>query len=227
MADMKSPDPDRGERGRPRDEGMFHWFEMLCIWLDVDSDAELHTLKELHDKMTSFAGDESVYSAKRLKQKLQERYGNKLHFTEVDGKSNVACFQGMADFYLNEMWKEERRKDKEKDAERIVTTAAKVIMSEIRETKYETSKYPKTLDISDVSNEWIPKLLKTFLQVLIKSNLKQNSIGQIIVQAAKPKSSLMPLPFGLAVELDHVFGSKWLLNELYQLGFSSTYTEVN
>ena len=225
MADKKSPDPDCGERGRPRDEGMFHWFEMLCIWLEVDSDAELHTLKELHDKMSSFAGEESVYCTKRLK--LQERYGNKLYFSEVDGKPNVACFQGMADFYLNEMWKEERRKDKEKDAERIVTTAAKVIMAEIRETKYDTSNYPKTLDISDASSDWNPKLLKTFLQVLIRSDLKQNSIGQIIVQAAKPKSSVMPIPFGLAVELDHVFGSKWLLDELYQLGFSSTYTEVN
>ncbi|KAG1706958.1 hypothetical protein GQR58_003582 [Nymphon striatum] len=50
MADKKSPDPDCGERGRPRDEGMFHWFEMLCIWLEIDSDAELHSLKELHDK---------------------------------------------------------------------------------------------------------------------------------------------------------------------------------
>ena len=182
---------------------------MLCIWLEVDSDAELHTLKELHDKMSSFAGEESVYSTKRLKQKLQERYGNKLYFSEVDGKPNVACFQGM----------EERRRDKEKDAERIVTTAAKVIMAEIRETKYDTSNYPKTLDISDASSDWIPKLLKTFLQVLIRSDLKQNSIGQIIVQAAKPKSSVMPIPFGSAVELDHVFGSKWLLDELYQLGF--------
>ncbi|KAG1661213.1 Transient receptor potential cation channel subfamily A member 1 [Nymphon striatum] len=227
MADKKSPDPDCGERGRPRDEGMFHWFEMLCIWLEIDSDAELHSLKELHDKMSSFAGKESVYCTKRFKQKLQDRYGNKLYFADVDGKPNVACFQGMADFYLNEMWKEERRKDKEKDAERIVTTAAKVIMAEIRETKYDTSNYPKTLDISDASSDWIPKLLKTFLQVLIRSDLKQNSVGQIIVQAAKPNSSVMPIPFGLAVELDHVFRSKWLLDELYQLGFSSTYTKVN
>ena len=36
----------------------------------------------------------------------------------------------------------------------------------------------------------------------------------------------MPVPFGLAVELDHVFGSRWLLDELYQLGFCSSYTEV-
>ena len=151
MTDKKSSDPKDGERLRPRDEGMFHWFEMICIWLEVDSDAELHTLRELHCKMKTFAGDDNVYSIKRLKQKLQERYGSKLHFTEVDGKQNVACFQGMADFFLNELWREERRKDKEKDAERKVTTAAKVIMAEIQETKYDTSEYPKATDISDIS----------------------------------------------------------------------------
>ena len=28
-----------------------------------------------------------------------------------------------------------------------------------------------------------------------------------------------PIPFGLGVELDHVFGSKWLIEELFRLGF--------
>ncbi|CAB4063076.1 unnamed protein product [Lepeophtheirus salmonis] len=32
------------------------------------------------------------------------------------------------------------------------------------------------------------------------SNLKENSIGQVIVQVAKPKSSLMTIPFGVAVD---------------------------
>ena len=32
--------------------------------------------------------------------------------------------------------------------------------------------------------------------------------------------------FGLGVELDHVFGSKWLVNELARLGFSVSYDEA-
>ena len=36
----------------------------------------------------------------------------------------------------------------------------------------------------------------------------------------------MPVPFGLAVELNHVFESRWLLDELYQLGFCRSYTKV-
>ena len=46
-----------------------------------------------------------------------------------------------------------RLKDKEKDAERIVMTAAKVIMAEIREKKYDTSTYPKTTDIHNTTGD--------------------------------------------------------------------------
>ena len=57
---------------------------------------------------------------------------------EINFNSNVVCFQDMIDYYLNDFWKEKRRKDKEKDAERIVMTTAKVIMAKIREKKYHT-----------------------------------------------------------------------------------------
>ena len=49
-----------------------------------------------------------------------------------------------------------RRKDKEKDAERIVMTAARVIMAEIREKKYDTSAYPKTTDFHNTTGDCIP-----------------------------------------------------------------------
>ena len=56
--------------------------------------------------------------------------------------------------------------------------------------------------------------------------LKQNSIGQSIIQAARPRSVITPVLFGLGIEMDHVFGSKWLINELARLGFSINYDEV-
>ena len=83
-------------------------------------------------------------------------------------------------------------------------TAAKVIMAEIREKKYDTLTYPKTTDIHNTTRDWITKLLKTFLLVLVRSDLRQNSIDQAIVQAVRPRSTIMPVPFCLAVELDHV-----------------------
>ena len=105
MTDKKSPDledEENRERSRPADEGMLHWFKMLCIWLDIDSDGWTCTLKELHSKMSELAGDD-VYCLKRLKQKLQERYGNNLYFAKIEGKSDVVCFQNMTDYYLNDL----------------------------------------------------------------------------------------------------------------------------
>ena len=132
----------------------------------------------------------------------------------------------MGDFIVNDAWYEERKRNKAKDAERIIITAAKLIMAEIRGKKYDTSVYPKNDDIKNPRDSWLPKLLKVFLEVLIKSDLKQQSIGQSIVQTARPRSALLPIPFGLAVELDHVFGSKWLIEEFSQLGFCHSHREV-
>ena len=37
---------------------------------------------------------------------------------------------------------------------------------------------------------------------------------------------IAPLLFGLGVELDHIFESKWLINKLFRLGYSISYDEV-
>ena len=106
MRDKKSPDledEENRERSCPADERMLHWFEMLCIWLDIDSDVEPYALKELHSKMSELAGDDNVYCLKRLKQILQERYGNNLYFAKIERKSDIVCFQNMIDYYLNDL----------------------------------------------------------------------------------------------------------------------------
>ena len=85
--------------------------------------------------------------------------------------------------------------------------------------------YPSTQTIADTKSnqDWLPNLLQTFMEAMIADEVKQASIGQAIVYAARPRSLIPPILFGTAVELDHVFGSKrvlessepsWLLCEL-------------
>ena len=38
---------------------------------------------------------------------------------------------------------------------------------------------------------------------------------------------MSPILFGIAVEMDHVFGSKWLRDELFRLGFSISHDELS
>ncbi|KAG1687726.1 hypothetical protein GQR58_008300 [Nymphon striatum] len=91
MSNKDSPDELAGEVGRPIDEEMHQWFQMLCIWLDVEAGAEFYTLQELHTKMSEIAHGEDVYSVKRLKQKLLKRYQDYIYFAEIGGRSNVVC----------------------------------------------------------------------------------------------------------------------------------------
>ena len=72
---------------------------------------------------------------------------------------------------------------------------------------------------------WIPNYLRQFLHVLIESEIKVESIGQAIIKSST-RAALTPMLFCLGVELDHVFGSKWLLDHLARLGFSITSDEV-
>ena len=215
-------------QGRPKDQGMLQSFEKLCLWLDTEADAELYTLSELHTKMEEFSDQFGVYSIKRLKQKLQEHYKEFLFFAEIQGRGNVVCFKNMASFIINEKWYLDKKDDIQAEAERIVIAAAKIIRAQIREQEHDSKCYPTDEDIgnNDQSNRWVPQHLQTFLKTIIPSKLKQNSIGHAIVQSARPRSVITPILFGLGIEMDHVFGSKWLINELARLGFSISYDEV-
>ncbi|MES9882368.1 MAG: hypothetical protein ABW185_15965 [Sedimenticola sp.] len=214
--------------GRPNDGDMNDWFDALCNWIENDCDVELYTLEELHASMDTLAGDNEVYSQKRLKQKLEDHYGDHIVFSEICGRKNVVCFRNMAHLIINE-WYSESRKTPKDDAERIVRAAAKIIREEARESTYTLDEYPSKEDIKnlDRGRQYLGSCLRTFVEKLIPTNkLKQVSIGQAILQAVKPRSVMAPIMFGLGTEVDHIVESRWLVDELYQLGFSISYDEV-
>ena len=188
----------------------------------------MYTLSELHEKLEELASGSEVYTIKRLKQKLMDYYKDFIFFAEVEGRHNVVCFRNMAKFIVNEKWYLERKDTLEDESEHIVKTAAQLIQTQIRETEYDIASYLSSDEINNIncSRTQVPQLLQTFLRTIISSELKQASIGQCIVQAARPRSVIMPILFGLGVEIDHVFGSKWLITQLSRLGFSITYDEV-
>ena len=182
MLNWTSLETKKKPMGHPVDENMLQSFEMLCIWLELEADAELYTATELHTKMTELANGEAVYSTKWLKTKLKEKYKDSLYFAEINGRSDVVCFSNMINCILNDKWCESRKSDKTKEVKRIVITAAKI---------------------------------------------KQNSIGQTIVYSTRQSSVIPPIPFGAGIEMDHIFGSRWFINELSRLGFSISYDKVN
>ena len=139
----------------------------------------------------------------------------------------MVCFRDAAGVLINNKWYESRKNNVEEEAEQIVKLGAKIIVGQIRTTKYDTDVYPSHDDVSDINlnKSWLPSYLRLFLEILISRELKQVSTGQTIVNAVKPRSSISPM-FELGIEIDKVFGSRWLLTELNRLGFSIGYDEA-
>ena len=109
----------------------------------------------------------------------------------------------------------------------IINTAAKLILSDIRSTSLENDIYSTENEISDIKTCESLSLesLRKFLKMLLKGRLKRSSEGQVVISAASPRLAVLPM-FGFGVEMDNMFGSPWLIDELSKLGFSVSYDEI-
>lgn len=215
--------------GRPTDTGMQKSFLALCHWLDEEGESENMTLSEMHKKMEQLANGAEVYGLKSLRQKLREHYGDHIFWSQVKGgQEDVVCFRNMASYIVHEKWHSEKLENALQERERIVVTCAKLLREEIREQEYCMENYPSTDEIRDVDKgrEFLTPMMRIFVESLIKDDLKRNSIGQAITQCVRPRSIIAPILFGTGVQMDHTFGSKWLIDQLFRLGFSISYDEV-
>lgn len=76
---------------------------------------------------------------------------------------------------------------------------------------------------------YVPQSLTLFLRTLFvgkEKELKVCSLSQAMMQATRPRGLLPPLQLGVGVQMHHHFASKFLVDSLYQLGFSCSYSEV-
>ena len=215
--------PRSEKKGRPVHMEMMDAYEKVCCWLENESDCDLYTLKELQEKMTTLSNNGEVYTIKTLKQKLLERYRDNIYFAQLPGRENVIGFRNMTDQILSDLKKKEQQTKMD-----IIIAAAKLVKADIREIEKTIDYYPTIDDITDEDrdNEWVPESLRTFLRILISSNLKNKSLGQCITQASRPRSIMCPLMFGLGVELEKSMACKWLVNHLSRLGFCISNDEV-
>ena len=101
----------------------------------------------------------------------------------------MVCFRDAAGVLINNKWYESRKNNVEEEAEQIVKLGAKIIVGQIRTTKYDTDVYPSYDDVSDINlnKSWLPSYLRLFLEILISRELKQVSTDLTIVNAVKPR----------------------------------------
>ena len=65
-----------------------------------------------------------------------------------------------------------------------------------------------------------------FLRPILKTDERVAIWGQNFIKACRPRSGVLPYQIGLAVQLDHRYGSKWMLDKLHRLGYTESYSET-
>ena len=104
--------------------------------------------------------------------------------------------------------------------------AAKIIRAEIvKESMIQTHTNEDIASV-DKGREWIPHHLQTFLKITVRSELKENR-WSFYYTVCSAKVCCNTYTIWHWCRDGHLFGSRWLVNELSRLGFSISYDEVN
>lgn len=141
----------------------------------------------------------------------------------------MVTFQKTVTSILHEFHEGSKKDDKDKD--RLIMAAAELLKTDIRSVEQENNFYPNSIEMSSLQKtlEYVPQSLQLFLHTLFTGkdkDLKVSSLGQAMMQATRPRGLLAPLQLGLGVQMHHHFASKFLVDSLYNLGFSCSYSEV-
>ena len=221
-------------KGRPVSEAQTAAFLKVARYLQ-DNDDEQITLTDLRQKMRQCLLESGhnvePFTEKHLRQKLEDHFGDTIIVTCIRGKANVVTFRSTAEKILKQ-FAQNKEKDIEAEKLRQMKTAALLLLSDIKSMDASKENYPSSSDIASLDQNltYLPPSLELFLSTILRNNkvckLKAASVGQALVQAARPKILSSPLQLGLGVEVHHLFASKYLVEHMNKLGFCLSYAEV-
>lgn len=224
-------DSKRRKCGRPEDTSKTIAFQKTMEYFEANDEEQL-TVSQLVKKMEEFLDEEAgAYSVVYMKKKVLEHFNNDIVIACVDGKADVITHKAKASVILREFFESTEMANEEEQKFRMIRAVAKILQSEIKQMLASKDTYVINDDLSSVEseNDYLPDTLRCLLDELFvgcNRNVKTASIGQCIVQAVRPRALICPLQLSLAVQMDHHFSSRFLLDTLYKLGFCSSYSEV-
>ena len=110
---------------------------------------------------------------------------------------------------LHDFHAQPKNVDLETEKLNIIRTASRLIKSDIKLIETSNDIYPLIETGAETNTNFLPQTLKLFLEGISagKDDVKVASIGQAIIQAARPRVILAPLQVGLAVQPHHHFAS--------------------
>ena len=149
----------------------------------------------------------------------------------MSAKPSIVTLNTTAATTLHNFYCNSRHEDCDAEKLRITKTAAKLFKSDIQAVSQMKHSYACSHELSSVEEavSFLPESLQVMLITLFsvkQEPVKSASLGQVIMQATRPRSILAPLQVGLGIQLHHHFASKFLIDSLNKHGFCCSYSEV-
>lgn len=220
--------------GRPEDDERTVTFLELAKYIEENDDEQI-TVNDLVDLMQQKLADcgSEAYTYTYMKKKLQDHFGEKIIFTDINGKQNVVTMRTTAKVILQDYYATQQKETNTNEEKlNLLKAAAQILKQDIKDLEQSKDSYPSVDEIEspEASIKFLPDTLRLFLEEVFvgaKTQIKIAAIGQAIMQAARPRVLLAPLQFSLAVQLYHHFSSRFLIDTLHGLGFCCSYQEVH
>ncbi|CAG2218591.1 unnamed protein product [Mytilus edulis] len=215
--------------GRPKNDTAENGFQE--IMLKIEKNRKQISIADVVREMEKICGVENTYSIVHMKKKILDYFGKSVLFTEEEGKPSILTFRDNISSILHTFYNRRGKENKEEEKKSIISTAAQLIKEDIKLITSKDIYYPSAEEMeSETSNaDYVPRSLRIFLNSLFSEAdciTKISAIGHAIIQATRPRSVIAPLQIGLGIQMHHHFGSRFLVDTLYNLGFCSSYSEV-
>lgn len=203
------------KRGHPTsnyDEAM----EVVYNFLEDNREECQFSLGQLIDKIP----EDSRPHIKTVKKRLEEKYGDDIIISPSTNRGSTVCFKSIGHKILSDNWYcNEKMADLQEERARIVKTAGKIILQDIRSKTFNTDYYPPIDNFLADAHRVVPGTLLLLLHTIILTN-KQGSLepwkkkclalAHAIMVAVRPKSFLSSIMIGVATYSYKKFGSKLL-----------------
>ncbi|CAH2218497.1 jg2186 [Pararge aegeria aegeria] len=168
-----------------------------------------------------------------LKKKLTKTFGDEI-VIHSSKEGPIISFTNTCGKILTENWYKNKNRDEKLERLRVVQTAAKIILEDMRSKFYDTNQYPAPDCFLEKADSDIPETLKVLLDEIILKNktsdsnyqTKVTSIAHCIIAATRPRSFISCIQVALGSMLNKKYGSKDLIRILNSLGFCCSYDET-
>lgn len=173
-----------------------------------------------------------AYGRRYLKTMLQDEYEESLYFTSDERRADIVCQKDSTNAILRDYRQQVNNPshtlNDDELKELTISTAINLICGELARVSLDQKQYPSVDSMTNTQSQLslIPDSLQKLLKPIVKTDEKVAVWGQNLLKAYRPRSGVMPSQLGLTIQLDHMFGSKWLIDRCHHLGYAESYAEL-